>query len=259
MNCKNIAPEQFCGHTLSPRGTQVFNEIVGVIIIPITYRTEKRISSGQISYNRDGAIITISDDLPDVCYEETLLHELFHIVQFQSGFPDLIADDMDDQIQHCTAVVSSIVADMGVAEFLHSRKIKMHKELGDQQYMRLKKHAELLAGPKFAPRLNNVELLDYAALYSNLYLTYHKQKGQYLIDVLSRVDPTVRIFSKRLIDIIAAGDTDTPEGCMQIFSKLSQQFPFMGWHIKITLSQSTFPEISGHRMLAMTKRSIESL
>lgn len=238
MNKQGITPPQFCGHPLSPLGTLVFDEIFDTITTPVTYTTGKRVSHGEAIFSSSGVQITISNLISSVCFEETLLHELYHIVQYENGFPDLKTISADDQKQHCTIIVSSLVLDLDVARFLSNKKIKLHKDMANQQYQMLKKKAESLASPKFSPQLNHVEMLDYAALYANLYLTFNKQKGRYLVDVFSRIAPTVRSYFEQLISVISSGDPFSSIGCVQIFSKLAVLYPFMGWHIEATSSQS---------------------
>lgn len=185
------------------------------------------------------ATISIGEDTSNKLFEEILLHELYHVFQYTLGFPDLKTLMQNDPLfQQCTIFISSVIMDQDVDRFLTEHKITLHKDSGAHQYQAYKLKVERWASPKFAPKVLPVESLTFAAIFSNLYLTYNKQKAKYLIDTMDRFDSNIRNYTNTLLDIIKDGNFSTPHGCREIYQRCIKEFPFMGWHISETSFQS---------------------
>ncbi len=239
MNSKGITPEEFCGRSLSQNALIAFDELIEAISIPVRFEVRKRQSSAQMSISKYGdTLITMDSTIPQNNFDETLLHEMYHIVQMQNGFPSLnTLLKSKPQYERCTRIVDSCVLDLDVEDYIRSKGVFIDEQFAEQQYRKFKQDLREWQRAGTPPQLEPVHVLHQAALYTNIFMTHNKQQGKHLIDKFSLIDSRIKLYSGTLREIIWGGNHNTASGVEEIFKQLIQAFPFMDWHISHTSDQ----------------------
>lgn len=239
MNSKGITPEKFCGRQLSENALIAFDELIEAISIPVKFEVRKRQSSAQMSISKyREALITMDSTIPQNNFDETLLHEMYHIVQMQNGFPSLnTLLKREPQYEQCTRIIDSCVLDLDVEDYIRSKGVLIDKQFAEQQYRKLKQGLREWEKAGTPPRLEPVLVLYQAALYTNILMTNNKQQGKHLIEKFSLIDSRIKLYSETIRKIIWGGNHNTASGVEEIFKQLIHAFPFMGWHISHTSDQ----------------------